>query len=182
MTYNPTKCLYWKSLTKRSDQKSTHSWLALQSLNRSGDRYFERPRASWDKYIKGTVIKENGTFGFLCRTLMDCTPPVKCSTNRIMVRPILEYGTLTSKPISVHWRSLYVINDYTSINQGYDTKMLCGATICYHTQNATEIAFCVCMHTENAISKFGSILWRYHTCPTQWLNNARQTILGDIWS
>ena len=57
---------------------------------------------SWHKHIKNTVTKGNRTVGFLRRNHRVCTPHVKASTYKILVRLILEYAspvwTLTNKP------------------------------------------------------------------------------------
>ena len=89
---------------------------------------------SWDKHIQNTVSKGNRSVGFLRRNLRDCTPPVKASTFKIMVRPILEYASPVWDPHQqanikaleqVQRRAArYVFNDYSTRTPECITKML----------------------------------------------------------
>ena len=83
---------------------------------------------SWYKHIQNTVSK-----GFERRNLRDCTPPVKASTYKIIVCPILEYaspgwdphqqGNIKALEPVQRRTARYVINDFIR-TLGCITKML----------------------------------------------------------
>ena len=52
----------------------------------------------WNTHISNICTKANRTLGFLRRTLFSCTQNVKEAAYKVMVRPILEYGSSVWDP------------------------------------------------------------------------------------
>ena len=100
MRFNPTKCAVLRISNKKSPTCKTiyqlhgHTLEVVDASKYLGVTLTED--LSWDKHIQNIVSKGYRTVSFLRRNLRDCTPPVKASTYKIMVRPILcilEYAS-----------------------------------------------------------------------------------------
>ena len=52
----------------------------------------------WNTHIRNVCTKVNRTIGFLRRNLFSCPQDVKEAAYKILVRPILEYGSLVWGP------------------------------------------------------------------------------------
>ena len=138
MRFNPTKCVVLRISNKKSPTCKTNYQLHGHTLEVvDASKYLGvtlTENLLWDKHIQNTVSKGNRTVGFLRRNLRDCTPPVKASTYKIMVRPILEYASPVWDPYQqtdikaleqVQRRAaIYVFNDYSTRTPGCVTKML----------------------------------------------------------
>ena len=91
---------------------------------------------SWSDHIQNTATKGNKTLGFLRRNFRRCTPSVKATTYKTMVRPILEYASTVWDPAEgdtgdvnslerVQRRAArFVVNNYTDRTPGCVTSML----------------------------------------------------------
>ena len=138
MRFNPTKCVVLRISNKKKPTRKTdyqlhgHILEVVDASKYLGVTLTED--LSWDKHIQNTVSKGNRTVGFLRRNLRDCTPPVKASTFKIMVRPILEYASPVWDPhLQANIKALeqvqrraarYVFNDFSTRTPGCVTKML----------------------------------------------------------
>ena len=52
----------------------------------------------WKQHYSTTLKKANGVLAFLRRNIGDCPPRIKDNCYRVLVRPILEYGSCVWDP------------------------------------------------------------------------------------
>ena len=141
MEFNPTKCTVMHITPSRSKDPLVFDYhLHGQKLTETQhSKYLGVSFSndlSWSNHIKNTVTKGNKTLGFLRRNFRHCTPSVKASTYKAMVRPILEYAATVWDPAEgdtgdagslekVQRRAArYVCNNYYDRTPGCVTNML----------------------------------------------------------
>ena len=89
---------------------------------------------SWEKHIGNITIKASQTLGFLHRNLSECSPPVKESSYKAMVRPSLENAaTVWDRDKQNHIKAIeqvqrraarFVLNDNSTKTPGCVTMIL----------------------------------------------------------
>ena len=141
MEFNPSKCTVMKASPGRKHKTIPADYfLHNQRLTETdSSKYLGVTFSndlSWSEHINNTATKANKTLGFLRRNFRRCTPSVKATTYKTMVRPILEYASTVWDPAEgntgdagllerVQRRAArYVFNSYTDRTPGCVTNML----------------------------------------------------------
>ena len=141
MEFNPGKCTVMKiTPSKQKEPISFDYFLHNQRLTETkSSKYLGvtfHHDLSWSEHINNTATKGNKTLGFLRRNFRRCTPSVKATTYKTMVRPILDYASTVWDPAEgntgdagllerVQRRAArFVFNNYSDRNPGCVTNML----------------------------------------------------------
>ena len=108
---------------------------------------------SWEKHIGNITIKASQTLGFLHRNLSECSPPVKESSYKAMVRPSLENAATVWDPDKQnHIKAIeqvqrraarFVLNDNSTKTPGCVTMILQTSTGS-PSNNVEETVCCPC--------------------------------------
>ena len=145
MEFNPSKCKVMHIFPKK---KPTKKWKPIIHDYHLHDVKLSEAKSSkylgvtfsydlsWSEHINNTATKGNKTLGFLRRNFRRCTPSVKATTYKTMVRPILEYASTVWGPPEgdtgdasslerVQRRAArFVVNNYTERTPGCVTNIL----------------------------------------------------------
>ena len=145
MEFNPSKCTVMHIFPKKRPSKKWKPviqdyFLHNQKLTETkSSKYLGVSFShdlSWSDHINNTATKGHKTLGFLRRNFRRCTPSVKATTYKTMVRPILEYASTVWDPAEgdtgdanlleqVQRRAArFVVNNYTDRTPGCVTDML----------------------------------------------------------
>ena len=129
LKFNVSKCYHLGITRKRIPVKFIYSMNGKYITQTSSTPYLDvtiTDNLSWNEHCDNICKKANSTLGLLKRILSGCTPEVKNTTYRTLVRPKLEYASSAWNPYTqcnidkiemVQRRAArFVYNDYSCYN------------------------------------------------------------------
>ena len=124
MKFNASKCQHL-SVTKKRKPKNTRYSVDGQPIdNVSSSKYLGitlNGTLTWSDHIAAITSKANSTLGILRRNLSPCTAAVKDRAYKALIRPQLDYASVTnqgrSMPAGLPARPASVDQDHTRNNR-----------------------------------------------------------------
>ena len=101
MRFQPVKCNMMQLTNKHNKIHAQYTLEGTVLENVESIKYLDVTITSdlkWDTHIRNVCTKANRTLGFLRRNLFSCPQDVKEAAYKILVRPILEYGSSVWDP------------------------------------------------------------------------------------
>ena len=102
MSFHPEKCTVLRITTSKQCRRETKYFLHGQCLQVTDSaKYFGvilRDDLQWKKHTKSTAADTTRTLGFLRRNLRECSKQVRGTTYKSMVRPTMEFASISWDP------------------------------------------------------------------------------------
>ena len=101
MEFNASKCYVFRITQSRSPIQFSYSLNNYQLEETTSYAYLGvniSNDLSWNSHINNITAKANRSLGFICRNLFSCSQHVKDMAYKMLVRPILEYGSSVWDP------------------------------------------------------------------------------------